>query len=162
MFSIPAISIYFNLPGPFSFPPGTFSRFSAFPMTRQCEVDEEVLPRLPPMSNTGDRKGRPYAVVSASAHVPHTIAPKIYCHPERSEGSRMVTLTVLFTGFFTPSGFRMTDGQKRVTPTMRSPKQRPKATHPPSRWISWKKAPFRVLFSIGCFFLIFCCRTGPG
>ena len=36
---------------------------------------------------------------------------KNYCHPEErsDEGSRMVTLIVLFTGFFTAARFRMTD-----------------------------------------------------
>ena len=41
------------------------------------------------------------------------------CHPERSEGSRMVTQVVLFTGFFTASRFRMTDVWERAAPARR-------------------------------------------
>ena len=37
------------------------------------------------------------------------VGAKNCCHPERSEGSRMVTLGVLFTGFFVAALLRMTE-----------------------------------------------------
>ena len=39
------------------------------------------------------------------------VGAKNCCHPERSEGSRMVTLGVLFTGFFIAALLRMTGGE---------------------------------------------------
>ena len=78
-------------------------------------------------------------------------AQKVTCHPERSEGSRMVTLGVLFTGSFVPSFLRMT----RWFSFFSTPHRRGEPLRLSKRRLAGAHAPFRFPFSV---IQIFTCK----